>query len=83
MAYETSKDQTLKEYKSIDIGAENKLVAKIVKYGEGDPKFSIQKTFITKDGDERATSKIGRIDYETLIALKKIIDSAVEDLHEF
>ena len=65
MAYDSGRDQTLKEYKSIDIGAENKLVSKIVKYGDGEPKFSIQKTFITKDGVERATSKIGRIDYES------------------
>ena len=83
MAYDTAQDKPLKEYAPIDIGNENSIVVKIMKYGDGSPKVSIQKTFTTKGGEERATGKLGRIEYETLVALNKVLQQACEDLHEF
>lgn len=83
MAYDENQDKVLKEYDPIDIGRENSLVVKIMKYGNGEPKLSIQKTFTTKDGEERSTSKIGRIEYDILIALNKIMTQACEDIHDY
>ena len=79
MGYDSGKDKVLKEYDGIEIGSDNKLIAKIVKYGDGDPKFSIQQTFKTKDGEERSTSKLGRMHHEVLVELQKVIVKALED----
>lgn len=83
MPYDAEKDKVLKEYDPIDIGNENALVVKIMKYDGGTPKVAIQKTFTTKSGEERATGKLGRIEYETLTALIESLQQACEDLHEF
>ena len=83
MPYESGQDKVLKEYEPIDIGNENTIVVKIMRYAAGEPKVSIQKTFKTKDGEERGTGKLGRIDYETLVALNKVLQQSCEDMHSF
>lgn len=83
MPYDSGQDKVLKEYDPIDIGNDNTIAVKIMKYGAGEPKVSIQKTFTTKAGEERATGKLGRIEYETLVALNEVLQQACEDLHDF
>lgn len=80
MPYDSEKDETIKTYEKIDMGRDNSLVVKIVKYDNGSPKLLMQKQFANKDGEERVTNKIGRLDLNTVMELKKIIDDVVKEI---
>ena len=76
MAFDSSKDKILKEWKCEETG----LVVSINQYGDGEAKLQIgPRIFIKKDGGE-SQRKAGRLTIEDLMWFYEIIDELKDEL---
>ena len=76
MAFDPSKDKTLKKWTCEETG----LVVSINQYGEGDPKLQIgPRVFMRKDGEE-SQRKAGRLAIEDVMWLYDIIDEIKDEM---
>ena len=76
MAFDPSKDKTLKKWKCEETG----LVVSINQYGDGDPKLQIgPRVFMRKDGEE-SQRKAGRLAIEDVMWFYDIIDEIKDEM---